>query len=84
MEIQGRNWAPLTEEIFDSAEFASAWNIGNKPTLKTRKYGQDPFSPIFARVYDWVGDNRDKLRGLTLEEQEEIMIAEGVITRDDI
>ena len=43
MEIQGRNWAPLT-----------------------------------------VGDNRDRLRNLTLEEQEEIMIAEGVITRDDI
>lgn len=84
MEIQGRNWVPITEEIFDSAEFASAWNIENMYKLETRKYGQDDFSPIFARVYRWVGENRDRLRDLTLEEQEEIMIAEGVITRDDI
>lgn len=84
MEIQGRNWAPLTEEIFDSAEFASAWNIENMYKLETRKYGKDPFSVTFNKVYAWVGDNRDRLRNLTLEEQEEIMIAEGVITRDDI
>lgn len=84
MEIQGHSFAPLTEEIFDSTEFASAWNIENWKTLRTRKYGQDDFSPIFACVYDWVGKNRDRLRGLSLEEQEKIMIAEGVITRDDI
>lgn len=84
MEIQGRNWAPITEEIFDSTEFASAWNAENWQTLRTRKYGKDYFGATFARVYDWVGTNRDRLRDLTLEEQEEIMIAEGVITRDDI
>lgn len=78
------NFAPLTVEIFDSVEFASAWNIGNMDKLATRKYGQNEFSEIFNSVYLWVGENRDRLRGLTLEEQEEIMIAEGVITRDDI
>lgn len=84
MAETARNFAPLTEEIFDSAEFSSAWNIENWQTLRTRKYGQDYFSAIFNSVYLWVGENRDRLRGLTLEEQEEIMIAEGVITRDDI
>lgn len=82
-EIVG-NFTPITEEIFDSTEFPSAWNIGNMDKLATRKYGQDDFSAIFNRVYLWVGANRDRLRGLTLEEQEVIMIAEGVITRDDI
>lgn len=87
MENTNRNFAPLTEDIFDSAEFSSAWFIGNRDELKKRKYMQEPddgFSLLADKVYFWVGENRDKLRGLTLEEQEEIMITEGIITRDDI
>lgn len=42
------------------------------------------FSLLQYRVRLWVGENRDRIRDLSLEECEELMIADGIITRDDI
>ncbi|MCM1061328.1 MAG: hypothetical protein NC452_13720 [Eubacterium sp.] len=74
----------LDVETFEAAEFSSAWFIGNADELEKRKYGQNTFSDKFTEVYNWVGDNRSRIRNLTLEQQEEIMIAEGILTKDDI
>ena len=74
----------LDVETVESADFSSVWYFENEEKLKNRKYAEKRLSDKFNRVYYWVGDNRDRIKGLTLEQQEEIMIAEGIITRDDI
>lgn len=68
----------------ESGEFASSWNIENYEEISKRKYGADRLGGTFMKVYIWIGANRDRIRDLTLEEQENMMIAEGVITRSDI
>lgn len=74
----------LDVETVESADFSSAWSIGNMKQLETRKYAKNPFSNKFTEVYNWIGDNRERIRGLTLEQQEEIMIAEGILAKEDI
>lgn len=74
----------LDVDTVEGADFSSTWYYGNKEKIKTRKYAQERLSEIFNRVYYWIGDNRERIRGLTLEQQEEIMIKEGIITRNDI
>ncbi len=73
-------------EDYDCGEFYSAWRTCNSEKIKTRKYGKTPFNPTFSKVKAWVWKNYQKIRAekLTLEQQEELMIAEGVITREDI
>lgn len=74
----------LSIDDVEGGEFASAWFIGNMDKITKRKYGKNLFSDLYNKVHSWVWDNRDRIRGMKLEEQEELMIAEGVITRDDI
>lgn len=74
----------LDVETVESADFASAWEIENKDIIKTRKYGAKTFSDKRNEIFEWIGANRDRIRNLTFEQQEEMMIAEGIITRDDI
>ena len=75
----------ISAERFRAAEFATDWACGYGDVLNTRKYWQEDFSPIQHRIFSWVGKNRDRIRDLdTLEEVEELMIADGIITRDDI
>ena len=75
----------ISEERFRAEEFASDWVSGYCLSLRKRKYWQEDFSPIQDAIFTWIGKNRDRIRGLdTLEEVEELMIADGIITRDDI
>lgn len=74
----------LDVETVESADYSSAWYFENMEQLETRKYAENTFSDKYAKVSHWIGANRDKIRNLTLEQQEEMMIAEGIITRDDI
>ena len=74
----------LDVETAEAADYSSLWDLQNSEKLKTRKYAQNPLSDTYGKIYYWVGENRDRIKGLTLEQQEEIMIAEGIITRDDI
>ena len=75
----------ISAEVFRAEEFATDWASGYCLTLRKRKYWQEDFSPIQHRIFSWVGKNRDRIKGLkTLEEVEELMIADGIITRDDI
>ena len=68
----------------ECGEFASAWNISNYEEISKRKYGADRLGGTFMKVYVWVGANRDRIRDLILEQQEQLMLAEGVITNGDI
>ena len=77
-------FSALGYEDYASGEFASAWFIGNSEEIKKRKYGQNPFSEKYGAVWNWIGTNRDRIKGLNFEEAEELMIADGVITYDDI
>jgi len=73
-------------EEYDAGEFMTAWHIGNSDKIETRKYGKTPFNPTLSKIEAWVWKNYQKIRAekLTLEQQEELMIAEGVITREEI
>ncbi len=73
----------ISEEQFFATEFASDWVSGHCLTLEKRKYWVW-FSPLQHKIYRWLGENRDRIRDLSLEESEELMIADGIITRDDI
>ncbi len=74
----------LEIETVESADFASAWFFENSEKLETRKYGKDTFSDKYGEVYGWIGKNRNRIRGLSLEQQEKMMIDEGILTRADI
>ena len=75
----------ISAEEYRAIDFASDWVSGYCLSLRKRKYWQEDFSPIQHRIFSWVGKNRDRIKGLkTLEEVEELMIADGIITRDDI
>lgn len=80
-------FSALGYEDYDAGEFSTYWFITNIDKIEqTRKYGKTPFNPTFSKVKAWVWRNYQKIRAekLTLEQQEELMIAEGVITREDI
>ena len=75
----------ISAEEYRAIDFASDWVSGFCLELDKRKYWQEDFSPIQHRIYTWIGENRNRIRDLdTLEEVEELMIADGIITRDDI
>ena len=52
--------------------------------LKSRKYAQPICSPLQAAISDWLYAHRDEIWDISLEEAERRMIADGVLTPDDI
>lgn len=74
----------LDVETVEAADYSAHWELVNEDKLKTRKYYPETFSDKYNRVYYWVGENRKRIDGLTLEEQEEIFIKEGLLTKEDI
>ncbi len=83
MEEQKRVFTALGYEDYAWSECTAAWSARFMGELKTRKYYQG-FNPTMNKVYDWVYEHRDIIRKTTLEEQEQMMIADGVLTPDDI
>lgn len=83
MEEQEQVFTALTFEDYDYTETTSAWHIKNMDNLKTKKYGAR-FNPKIDKVYDWVYEHRDIIQELSFEEQEQMMIADGVLTPEDI
>lgn len=83
MAEEKRVFTALGYEDYERTEFTSAWFIRNSDEIKTRKYGTR-FNPKMNDVREWAYAHRDVIRGLTLEEQEKMMIADGVLTPDDI
>lgn len=83
MEEQERVFTALTFEDYEWSEYASAWSAHFSKELETRKYAQI-FNIKIAKVYDWVYKHKDIVWDTTLEEQEKMMLADGVITPEDI
>ena len=75
--------AALGFEDYDYTETTSAWYISNVDELETRKYG-DAFNPKMNKVRDWVYKHKDIIWDTPFEEQERMMIADGVLTPEDI
>lgn len=74
----------LDVETVEAADYSSAWYFRNIKKLKTRKYAEDTFSDKYSEVSHWIGVNRDRIRDLTLEEQEKMMIEESILSKSDI
>lgn len=70
------------EEV-EWGEFTSSWSIKFMDELVTRKYHKN-FNPKFVDVLNWAFTHKDMIRNMPFEEQERRMIADGVITSDDI
>ena len=70
------------EEI-ERSEFTSSWSIKFMDELDSRKYAQG-FNPKFNEVLDWVFRHRERIKNMPFEEQERLMIADGVISDADI
>ena len=83
MAEEKRVFTALGYEDYEWSEITSAWFCRHMDELKTRKYNQG-FTPQMDRVYDWVYEHRDIIRDISLEEQERMMIADGVLTPEDI
>lgn len=70
------------EEV-EWGEFTSSWSIKFMDELVNRKYHKN-FNPKFVDVLNWAFAHKDVIRDMPFEEQEHRMIADGVITADDI
>lgn len=65
------------------SEFTSSWSIKFMVELEDRKYHKD-FNPKFVDVLNWAFAHKDMIRDMPFEEQERLMIEDGVITAADI
>ena len=82
MAEEKRVFTALGYEDYEWAECTSAWFIRNSEKIETRKYGTR-FNPKMDDVYDWVYAHKDIIRDIPFEEQEQMMIADGVLTPED-
>lgn len=73
----------MTYEDYEWDECVSAWSFFHMNELKNRKYASQ-FNPKLFEVKDWVYEHREDVKSLTLEQQEEMMIKDGILTREDI
>lgn len=83
MAVQGRVFTALSSEDYERTEFTSAWFITFMDELETRKYGTR-FNPKLNKVNEWVYKHKDIALNTPLEEQERMMIEDGVLTPEDI
>lgn len=83
MEKPNRVFTAMGYEDYDWSETTSAWFIHFMDELDTRKYATR-FNPKMNRVNDWVYAHKDIIWDTPFEEQERMMIADGVLTPEDI
>ncbi len=83
MAEEKRVFTALGYEDYDRTETTSAWYIHFMDELDTRKYAEG-FNPKMNKVYDWVYAHKNIIWDIPFEEQERMMIADGVLTPEDI
>ena len=64
-------------------EFTSAWSLKFMDELSGRKYAEG-FNPKFTAVLNWAFAHRKKIENMPFDEQEQLMIKDGVLTENDI
>ena len=82
MAEEKRVFTALGYEDYEWAECTSAWYFCNRDKIETRKYGTR-FNPKISDVYDWVYAHRDIIWDVPFEEQERMMIADGVLSPEE-
>lgn len=80
-KIEG--FSAIGVEEVEWGEFTSSWSIKFMDELASRKYHKN-FNPKFVDVLNWAFAHKDMIRNMPFEEQERRMIADGVITSDDL
>ena len=80
-KIEG--FSAIGVEEVEWGEFTSSWSIKFMDELANRKYHKN-FNPKFVDVLNWAFAHKDMIRDMPFEEQERRMIADGVITADDL
>lgn len=80
-KIEG--FSAIGVEEVEWGEFTSSWSIKFMDELASRKYHKN-FNPKFVDVLNWAFAHKDMIRNMPFEEQERRMIADGVITTDDL
>ena len=80
-KIEG--FSAIGVEEVEWGEFTSSWSIKFMDEFASRKYHKG-FNPKFVDVLNWAFAHKDMIRNMPFEEQERRMIADGVITADDL
>ena len=80
-KIEG--FSAIGVEEVEWGEFTSSWSIKFMDELASRKYHKN-FNPKFVDVLNWAFAHKDMIRNMPFEELERRMIADGVITADDL
>lgn len=80
-KIEG--FSAIGVEEVEWGEFTSSWSIKFMDELASRKYHKN-FNPKFVDVLNWAFTHKNMIRNMPFEEQERRMIADGVITADDL
>lgn len=83
MALPTTGFSTVGVEEIEWGEFTTAWSIRYMDEFENRKYHKD-FNPKFTAVLNWAFANKDIIWDMPFEEQERKMIADGVITKDDI
>ena len=73
----------LGYEDYERTKFTSAWYIKNSNEIKTRKYGTR-FNPKLNDIREWAYAHKDIIRDISFDEQERMMIEDGVLAPEDI
>lgn len=83
MPLPTSGFSAIGIEDIEWSEFTSAWSIRFMDELKNRAYRKD-FNPKFVDVLNWAFAHRENIWDIPFEEQEKMMIADGVLTESDI
>ena len=83
MALPTTGFSAIGIEEVDWGEFTSAWSIRFMVELENRAYHKD-FNPKFIDVLNWAFIHKDMIRNMPFEEQERRMMADGVVTVNDL
>lgn len=76
------NFSAIGIDTIQWEECTNTWFFKNRKSLVNKPYFNN--SKLYGKVNDWVYAHRDEIDSMSLEEQEERMIADGVLLREDI
>lgn len=83
MALPTTGFSAIGVEDIEWSEFTSAWSIRFMLELKNKQYRKN-FNPKFVDVLNWAFAHRDIVWDTPFEEQEKMMIADGVLSESDL
>lgn len=83
MALPTTGFSAIGVEDIEWSEFSSAWFLKYMDEISNRKYFKN-FSSKYTEVVDWAFAHKDMVWDTPFEEQEKMMIADGVLSESDI